>query len=53
MTANAAGDKLPILTVIPRKKQILNLENDADNIMIYHTKGRFIFNLKSFNKFFL
>ena len=39
MTASADGFKLPVLCVIPRKKQIPNLNIGENFIFIFETKG--------------
>lgn len=39
MTCTASGKKLPILTVVPRKKKIQSLEEMENMIIIYETKG--------------
>ena len=40
MSASADGTKLPILTVVPRKKKIQDLELNENMITIYETKGK-------------
>ncbi|RNA36562.1 Pogo transposable element with [Brachionus plicatilis] len=39
MTSSADGTKLPILCVVPRKKQIPNLELNNNMIIVYETKA--------------
>ena len=41
MTSSADGNKMPILFVLPRKKQIPSLETNENMIAIYETKGLF------------
>ena len=40
MCSSQAGDKLPILCVVPRVNFIPNLELDYNIIIVYETKGK-------------
>ncbi|RNA41729.1 hypothetical protein BpHYR1_044157 [Brachionus plicatilis] len=41
MCSSAAGDKMPVFCVVPRKKQISNLELDDNLIILNETRGFF------------
>ena len=42
MASTANGKRFPILTVVPRKKQILELDENPNMLIIYETKGKLL-----------
>ena len=40
MTATAAGKKLPVVCVVPRKKRIEGISFPENSLVIYDTKGK-------------